>query len=74
MEPIEGVDLKELVEQCKIDFDKEKQIIEINKKVTVVMTPEEAKEHYNSLLHHTGRRREMNEEYYKERQRWVRPY
>jgi hypothetical protein len=66
MYPIEGVDLRELVEQCKVDFDNEKQIIEINKKVTVVMTASEAKEHYNSLLRHTGRsRKKTGKEYEK---------
>lgn len=62
MNEIEGIDLKQLVEECEVEFEKEKQIIEINKKITVVMTPEEAKEHYDSLLRHTGRRRPMDME------------
>jgi hypothetical protein len=83
MEPIEGVDLKKLVEQCKTEFDKEKQIIEINNEVTVVMTTEEVKKYYDSINRSCGRRRrdtgkETPEQFKKrnwlERKRkWMRP-
>jgi len=64
MEPIEGIDLKELVKQCKVEFDEEKQYVEIDKKI-IVLTSREVIEHLESLerrLHH----KRMNG--------WMRPY